>query len=120
METTSQIQNADKVKVPCAKCDGVGVIPFYRGIKGGVCFACGGNGYRLTTARKQAGDAAKKAAKKAEREARQAVARAEYDRKKSLAIALYAGDGRLPRNVHPDYFGAACLELAKLDGVSLD
>lgn len=35
------------VKVVCGRCDGKGEIPAYRGVLGGICFACKGAGHRM-------------------------------------------------------------------------
>ena len=35
------------IKVTCAKCDGTGQIRAFNHVQGGVCFSCGGKGYRM-------------------------------------------------------------------------
>ncbi|MGG1021125.1 hypothetical protein ABE151_17360 [Bacillus paralicheniformis] len=35
--------------VPCVKCEGKGIIPYYVSINGGECFDCGGSGQREVT-----------------------------------------------------------------------
>ena len=31
-------------KIVCSKCHGLGIIPYYAGIRNGICFKCGGSG----------------------------------------------------------------------------
>ena len=38
------------IKVECAKCGGKGHIRAFSGIQGGVCFSCGGAGYKMQKA----------------------------------------------------------------------
>ncbi|MCY8549332.1 hypothetical protein MOD25_05380 [Bacillus haynesii] len=36
-------------KIPCVKCEGKGIIPYYVSINGGECFDCGGSGHKEVT-----------------------------------------------------------------------
>lgn len=38
-----------KIKVPCTKCSGDGDIRAFRHVMGGVCFSCGGKGYKMVS-----------------------------------------------------------------------
>ncbi len=38
-----------KIKVPCGRCDGAGVIPHFSHVMAGVCFRCNGAGFTTTT-----------------------------------------------------------------------
>lgn len=39
-----------KIKTPCTKCFGKGHIRAFSHVQGGVCFSCGGAGYRMVSA----------------------------------------------------------------------
>jgi vacuolar-type H+-ATPase subunit I/STV1 len=57
----------DKIKIPCGKCNGKGMLPEYRHIQAGVCFACRGIGYFEYTL-KQIEQKNRKAQEKAEKQ----------------------------------------------------